>query len=269
MNRNQSVAARASCTGCSADRSFNAGTLHLYYYGFKTFDSRYPKFHSLAANRSFKAPDGMICHMGGLTVLASGNGTTLQAIIDACESGKISARVELVISDHRNSGAITRAIRHGIKHEVLEYAIKKQDYFRELISLVRSSSPNLVILAGFMKIIPGWAVLDITAPIINLHPSLLPCFGGKSMYGIHVHESVISSGAKYSGCTVHIVTPEVDSGPIILQKVLEVRDDDTPATLQDRLKPLEHQAMVEAINIILSGKYVVKGNRVLTMANQK
>ncbi len=207
--------------------------------------------------------------MGGLTVLASGNGTTLQAIIDACESGRINSRVELVISDHSNSGAITRAIKHGIRHEILESAPSKEDYFKELLALIRESSPKLVILAGFMKIIPGWAVMESQAPIINLHPSLLPCFGGKGMYGIHVHESVIASGAKYSGCTVHIVTPDVDSGPIIVQKVLEVRDDDTPATLQDRLKPLEHQAMVEAVNIILSGKYVVRGNRFFTMVEHK
>lgn len=200
--------------------------------------------------------------MGGLTVLASGNGTTLQAIMDACESGRIESRVVLVISDHGDSGAISRAREHGIRYGILEPNPQKNEYFRELVSLIESSSPDLIVLAGFMKIIPGWAVQKMPAPVINLHPSLLPCFGGKGMYGIHVHESVLSSGAKYTGCTVHMVTPEVDSGPIILQKVMEIMDGDTPLTLQDRLKPLEHIAIVEAINIILSGRYSVRGNRV-------
>ena len=198
-----------------------------------------------------------------LVVLASGHGTTLQAIIDAIATGKIEAQISSVISDHADSGAIQRARKHGIESEILEMAGDREAFFTSLGSMISGHNPDLIVLAGFMRIIPARIVDSLAVPIINLHPSLLPCFGGKGMYGTRVHEAVINSGARYTGCTVHFVTPAVDAGPIKVQKVLEVRDDDTPESLAERQRPLEHEAVVEAIGLVLSERYEVSGNRVV------
>lgn len=196
-------------------------------------------------------------------MLASGHGTNLQALIDSSQSKILKGKVTLVISDHGDSGAVERSRRHGIPVHIIGFKGDLNAFFSRIALSIKSASPDLVVLAGFMRIIPGEVVRELGVPIINVHPSLLPCFGGKGMYGSHVHRSVIESGTKYSGCTVHFVTPEVDSGPIIVQKVIQISDDDTPDTLAEKIHPLEHEALIEAVNIVLSGDYKIKGKRVI------
>ncbi len=191
-----------------------------------------------------------------LAVLASGEGTNLQAIIDSIKSGYLkNISIEYVVSDKINSKALKRANDNNIRTLVINndnFVQKMEEVFNEV---------DLVVLAGFLKIIPKELIGKKI--MINLHPSLLPLFGGKGMYGLRVHEEVLKSGMKVSGCTVHIVTEEVDGGPIILQKCLEIRDDDTPETLQERIHELEHKAIVEAIKLLNENKYNILNNKVI------
>jgi phosphoribosylglycinamide formyltransferase-1 len=175
-----------------------------------------------------------------LAVLVSGNGTNLQSIIDAIKGGYLSGvEISYVISSNPDAYALVRAKKEGIHTLVISK--------REMISVLRPifNEVDLVVLAGFLWIIPE-ALLNIR-PIINVHPSLLPFFGGKGMYGTKVSEAIINSGMKVSGTTVHMVTGDIDGGPIIMQRALEVRDDDTPESLLERTHPLEHKILVEAI----------------------
>lgn len=198
-----------------------------------------------------------------IVVLASGEGTNFQAIIDAVEAGSVSAEISALISDKKDCGALSRARRHGIKAISFPRTDSNRDsYFRELAKMIRAENPDIVVTAGFMKILPAWLVQEFPLRIINTHPSLLPCFGGPGFYGHRVHEKVIESGARVSGCSVHFVIPEVDAGPVITQRVVEVMDDDTPDTLSDRIKEVEHEALVDAINTVLDGRFEVVGKRV-------
>lgn len=198
-----------------------------------------------------------------LLVLASGEGTNFQAIIDAVSAGRLDARIVGLISDRRECGALKRAEKSRIEAISLPRTERNRDrYFRDLLELIRSRNPDLIVLAGFMKILPTWLVEEFPFRIVNTHPSLLPCFGGPGFYGNKVHEKVMESGARISGCTVHFVTPDVDAGPIILQEAVEVQDDDTAETLSGRIKEREHDALVRAIRIILSGNYEIDGKRV-------
>ncbi len=202
--------------------------------------------------------------MKNIVILASGKGSNLQAIIDAVETGSLDANIAAVISDKRDSGALERAAKHSIPTFVLIRNQSNRDtYFNLLYERLREIDPDLIVLAGFMKIMPAWLVEKFPLKVINLHPSLLPCFGGPGFYGHKVHEKVIESGAKITGCTVHFVTPDVDSGPIVLQKALEIRDDDDAVSLAERLSPLEHSLIVDAVNFVLTGKFQIDGNRVI------
>lgn len=202
--------------------------------------------------------------MKKLAVLASGNGTNLQAIIDAIESGKLNAEIVLVISDRRNAYALERAKSHGIKAVYSPRTSQNREtYFQELVELISDANPDLIVMAGFMKILPDDFILKFEGRMINIHPSLLPCFGGKGYYGSKVHEAVIESGARITGCTVHVVSTEVDGGPIIEQRMLEVDDADTPESLAQKIHPIEHEALVYSVSLMLSGKYSIEGKRVM------
>ena len=201
--------------------------------------------------------------MTGIVVFASGRGTTLQAIIEAVRGHRILASISAVISDHDDSGALERARVSGIRAIFMDPSLGKERFYAGIMQELARISPEIIVLAGFMRIIPTEILLNFKAPVINLHPSLLPCFGGKGMYGMHVHSKVLESGARFSGCTVHFVTPDVDAGPIIVQKVSEVLDSDTPESLSDRIRPLEHEAVVESIQLVLSKNYTISGKRVI------
>lgn len=198
-----------------------------------------------------------------LGVLVSGRGTNLQSIIDASENGSIQSKIKVVISNKKDAYALERARLHNIPALFVSQKGKDPEtYDSEILNILKKYDVNLVVLAGYLRILTKKFIDEYPDRIINIHPALLPCFGGKGFYGEHVHEAVLQSGARFSGCTVHFVRPEIDHGPIIVQKCVMVNDNDTPETLANRILPFEHEAIVEAIKIIESGNYSIDGMRV-------
>ena len=198
-----------------------------------------------------------------LVVLVSGRGTNLQAIIDAIKNRELNARIVAVISNKKKAYALKRAEKNGI--EAIYLPAKKgesrEDYDKRLAQIIDEKEPDLIVLAGFMRILSPWFVRKYPNKIINIHPALLPSFAG--LYGENVHRAVIEYGCKVSGCTVHFVDEEVDHGPIIVQKCVEVKDDDTPQSLASRILEREHEALVEAIRLISEGRVKIVGRRVI------
>ena len=178
-------------------------------------------------------------------VLASGGGTNLQAIIDACRNKKIAAVVAMVISNKENAFALERAKKHNIMGVFIDP--KKCDFNREAIKVLEKQNVDLVCLAGFLLKLSRVFIKKYAGKILNIHPALLPKFGGEGMYGINVHKAVLESGEKTSGCTVHFVDEKYDHGKIILQKKVKVFINDTPETLQNRVLKQEHKLYPEAI----------------------
>ena len=196
-----------------------------------------------------------------LAVLVSGGGTNLQAIIDAIESGKITnAEISVVISNNANAYALERAKQHGI--EALCVSPKsfssREEFNQKLLETIQSYQVDLVVLAGCLVVIPEIMVKAYPNKIINIHPALIPSFCGTGYYGLKVHEGVLKRGVKVTGATVHLVDEGTDTGPIILQKAVEVHQDDTPETLQRRvMEEAEWKIMPEAINLIANHKVQV------------
>lgn len=196
-----------------------------------------------------------------MVVLVSGGGTNLQGIMDAIDSGKITnARIEAVISNNKNAYALTRAANKGIAAECVTRADvpDRDEYDRVLLETVKKYEPDLVVLAGCLVVIPKIMVEAFPNRIINIHPALIPSFCGTGYYGLKVHEGVLSRGVKVTGATVHFVDDGTDTGPIILQKAVEVQQGDTPEILQRRvMEQAEWIIMPEAINLIANGKVSV------------
>ncbi len=171
-------------------------------------------------------------------VLVSGGGTNLQAIIDAKRAGKIpSAELALVVASNASAYALTRAETAGIAHAVLrkEKGEAPADYGERLLTLLRENAIDVVVLAGFLTILPENVIRAYDHRILNIHPSLIPSFCGDGFYGLHVHEAVLKRGVKVTGATVHFVNEITDGGDIIAQKAVEVLPGDTPETLQRRV----------------------------------
>ena len=179
-----------------------------------------------------------------LIVIASGGGTNLQAIIDNIEAGKLSARIKAVISNNSKSGALERARNHNIPaiHLSHKQFATPEEFDLKLLSILKENDTDMVVLAGYMKMLSPVIIREYKNRIINIHPALLPSFGGPGMYGIHVHEAVIKAGVKVSGVTVHLVDEIYDHGAIVIQKTVPVMDDDTPESLAERVLKVEHQA---------------------------
>jgi len=171
-------------------------------------------------------------------VLASGGGTNLQALLDTCRE-PAPARVVLVVSNTPEAGALERARRAGVTTAVL----RDHRDGAELLGVLREHRVELVVLAGYLKLVPTEVVTAFRDRIINIHPALLPSFGGKGMYGHRVHEAVLASGAAVSGPTVHVVTAEYDRGPIVAQWPVPVRPGDTPESLAARVLAVEHELL--------------------------
>ena len=189
--------------------------------------------------------------MSGLRigVLVSGGGTNLQSVIDAVEAGTLKSQIVCVISNKEAAYGLERAR----KYQIPAYFInpKEEGYDEKLLTLLKDEQVDLVVLAGYLKILNQALIEAYRGHIINIHPSLLPKFGGKGFYGIHVHEAVIAAGEKESGATVHYVDAGVDTGKVILQRKLEIMPEDTPESLQKRiLEQIEHRILVEAIQSI-------------------
>ncbi|HIX28338.1 MAG TPA: phosphoribosylglycinamide formyltransferase [Candidatus Blautia stercoravium] len=193
-----------------------------------------------------------------IAVLVSGGGTNLQAILDAIDSGKITnTQVSVVISNNANAYALERAKKHGIPAQcVSPRSYESRELFNQaLLETIQSYDVDLVVLAGFLVVIPEIMVKAYPNRIINIHPSLIPAFCGTGYYGLKVHEGVLQRGARVTGATVHFVDEGTDTGPIILQKAVEVHQDDTPETLQKRvMEEAEWQIMPQAIDLIANQK---------------
>ena len=190
--------------------------------------------------------------MHKIAVLISGGGSNLQAIINSVEKGELNCSIEAVISDNENAVGLIRAKDKNIS----TYVVNKKAYGEKLsdeILNILDGKVDLIVLAGFLSILQGQILKNFKGRIINIHPSLLPEFGGKGMYGLKVHKKVIESGISKSGCTVHFVDEEVDNGDIILQKTVDVYSNDTPESLQQRILQQEHIALPEAIKMVCGG----------------
>lgn len=202
-----------------------------------------------------------------LAVLVSGGGTNLQAIIDAIENGTITnAKIDIVISNNKNAYALERAAKHGITARCIsprDYNSREQ-FNEELLECLKQRQVDLVVLAGCLVVIPEQMVDAFPNRIINIHPSLIPSFCGTGFYGLKVHEEALKRGVKVTGATVHFVDKGTDTGPIILQKAVEVKEGDTPKELQLRvMEEAEWKLMPKAINLIAQGRIEVVDNRVL------
>ena len=201
--------------------------------------------------------------MKSIIVFASGEGTNFQAIADAVWNGKLDCKVSAVICERRNAGVLERSRSMGIESVYIPYSKNEPEkFFKDVLKRLNEYKPDLIVLAGFLKILDSTLIKQFHNRIINIHPSLLPCFGGSGFYGAKVHEAVIRSGTKYSGATVHFVTEDIDGGPIIMQEVCAVDDTDTPETLAEKVHKIEHKIIVESIKIIIEDKIEINGNRV-------
>ncbi|MDQ1371810.1 MAG: Phosphoribosylglycinamide formyltransferase [Candidatus Thermoplasmatota archaeon] len=196
-------------------------------------------------------------------VLASGGGTNLQCIIDACERGEIDADVAVVISNVPEAFALERAKKHRIDAYAFPHkGVTREQHEADIIECLDQHGVDLVVLAGYLRILTPLFINKYAGRLMNTHPALLPSFGGSGMHGLNVHKAVLDYGCKVSGCTIHFVTLDVDGGPIILQKAVQVLEDDTPETLQERVLKEEHKLFPRAVQLFARGKLRLEGRRV-------
>jgi phosphoribosylglycinamide formyltransferase 1 len=197
-----------------------------------------------------------------IAVLISGGGTTLQNLIDRIAAGTLPVRILQVISSRRNVAGVERARKAGLSVEVIERKsfASIEAFSDRTFAACRAAGAKLICLAGYLQLLKIPA--DYRGKVLNIHPALLPAFGGKGMYGDHVHEAVLKHGAKVSGCTVHLVDDQYDHGPIIAQRSVEVKPDDTAATLAARVFEQECELYPEVIRAFVEGHIRVEGREV-------
>jgi len=192
-------------------------------------------------------------------VLVSGRGSNLQSIIDKIESGYLNCKIKVVISDKNEAKALNRAERHGIKNIFInpeDYSAKKK-YEEKLIEILEKNEVELVVMAGFMRILSSFFIKHYKNRIMNIHPSLLPAFPG-----LDAQKQALDYGVKLSGCTVHFASEKMDNGPIIIQRAVEVKEGDTEKRLAQRILKKEHEILPEAIKLYESDKLEVKDDKV-------
>ncbi|TCO74795.1 phosphoribosylglycinamide formyltransferase [Marinisporobacter balticus] len=204
-----------------------------------------------------------------IAVFVSGGGTNLQTIIDHIEKDNIDGEIKIILSSKENAYALERGKKHGIEG----CYIGKKNYpdlkerSRKITEILKEKKIDLIVLAGFMSILDKEIVQMYKNRIINVHPSLIPSFCGKGYYGEKVHEAVLSYGVKVTGATVHFVDEGTDTGPVILQKAVQVKADDTVASLSKRVLAVEHEILPLAVELFCEGKLEVIGRRV-TLENE-
>lgn len=196
-----------------------------------------------------------------IAILASGGGTNFQAILNAIAGDRLDSEVVLVTGNKEDAGALERGRKECIR---AEWVSPGDDYNDCMHSLLEEVDPDLLVLAGYLKLIAARTVKRWEGRILNIHPALLPAFGGKGMYGIHVHEAVLERGVKVTGVTVHVVDEVYDRGPIVAQRVVPVLDGDTPEVLQKRVLEREHELYPQVLQWFAEGKikiedYIVSG----------
>ncbi len=201
-----------------------------------------------------------------IAILISGSGTTLQNIIDCCASGAIDGEVVKVVASRADAYGLTRAENSGIPNvAVVRKDFDTADAFSEALwSEVDPHEPDLIVLAGFMSLLNVPSRYE--GRIMNVHPALIPAFCGQGMYGHHVHKAVLEYGAKLSGVTVHFVNAEYDNGPIIMQSTVEVKEDDTPDTLAERVQAEERAIYPKAVQLFAEGRLKLDGRIVRIVA---
>jgi len=200
-----------------------------------------------------------------VAVLASGSGTNLASILQAAQNGTLSANIVLVISNKIEAGALEIARKSEVPalHLTLEQFESQEDLDQAFLSAFKEYNVELIALAGYLKKISSSIIRKYKHRMLNIHPALLPSFGGKGMYGIKVHQAVLDYGCKVSGVTVHLVDEEYDSGIPILQRCVPVKDDDTPGTLAARVLEQEHMIYVEALQLFAQNRIEVQGRQVI------
>ena len=202
-----------------------------------------------------------------LVILVSGGGTNLQAILDAMDAGEIpGAKIAAVISNNAGAYALVRAKKHGIAAECIapKNYESREAFHRSLLARLAFYQADLVVLAGYLVAIPPSVVEAYPNRILNIHPSLIPSFCGKGYYGLRVHEEALKRGVKVTGATVHFVDTGTDTGPIFLQKAVEVHPQDTPRTLQRRvMEEAEWKLLPEAIALLAAGRVQVRNKKVI------
>jgi phosphoribosylglycinamide formyltransferase-1 len=199
-----------------------------------------------------------------IAVLASGGGTNFQAVIDAVASGAINGRIVRLIYNRKDAFAAERAKLAGIPAVYInkKTSPSEEAFYQRIHEELVSCGAEIVVLAGWLEILSVETVNLFKNRIVNTHPALIPAFCGKGMYGHHVHEAVLAYGAKVSGCTIHFVEEGVDTGPIVFQQAVEVRQDDTPESLATRILPHEHRLLVQAIQLLCEDKLKIEGRKV-------
>lgn len=192
-------------------------------------------------------------------VLISGSGTNLQSIIDAIEAKKLDAKIKIVLSNREDAYGLVRAKNHGIPSETLDHKIfsSREAYDQAVVEILRASGVELVVLAGFMRLLSPVFVQAYSNRIMNIHPALLPSFPG-----LQVQKKAVEHGVRFSGCTVHFVNDQCDEGPIIIQAVVPVSPDDTEKSLTARILEQEHRIYPHAIQLFAEGRLRVEGRKV-------
>lgn len=202
-------------------------------------------------------------NLKNIAVLISGGGTNLQSLIDAIESGNINGKISIIISNRKDAYGLTRGENHNIKSIYLSgIGISQEEYDEKLLEILEKEEVDLVVLAGFLKILGSKFIQAYENKIINIHPSLIPSFCGDGFYGLKVHEKALEYGVKVSGATTHFVNEVADAGPIIMQGCVEVLDNDTPEDLQKRILKIEHSILVESVKLFCDDKLEVIGRKV-------
>lgn len=193
-----------------------------------------------------------------VAVLASGSGTNLQSIIDQVEAGTLDAKVVVVFSNKGEAFALERAKKHGLATEVLEQgSMTRDEYDQQAARIIDRHAPDLLVFAGYMRIVTKAFVDHYPDRIINIHPALLPAFPG-----LHAQQQALDFGVKVSGCTTHFVRSEVDAGPIILQEAVRVEDGDTVESLTARILEEEHKILPRSVQLFAEGRLKVEGRKV-------
>jgi len=198
--------------------------------------------------------------MVNLGVLVSGSGSNLQAIIDNIEAGRLDARIKMIISNVPDVFALERAKTHNIPSLVISHKGYKgrEDFDQKIVEALQAHGVELVVLAGYMRVVTSVLLRAFPMRVMNIHPALLPSFPGT-----HVWQAEVDSGVKFAGCTVHFVDEGTDTGPIIIQAVVPVYDDDTAETLNARILKQEHKVFSQAIQLYAEGRLKIQGRRVL------
>ena len=200
--------------------------------------------------------------MTKIAVLISGNGSNLQALIDAIEHREIDAKIEVVISNVKSAYGLERAEKHKIENIFVSKSnLSQKEFNLRILDILRSKDIDLIVLAGYLGIIDADIIARYRNKIINIHPSLIPSFCGKGYYGMNVHKKVYDSGVKFTGATTHFVDENIDTGYIILQDIVAIEKEDSPEMIAKKVLSIEHKLLIKTIKAFCENKIIIEDNR--------